>query len=80
MDLTIPVRASADDMALVADRLRRAAQIADRAGAPLVVGPLLDVAHLLRRVADEGGDDASADAAADLAAALLGYQDHLPMP
>ncbi|MCO1654609.1 hypothetical protein [Pseudonocardia humida] len=80
IDLSIPLVASADDMALVADRLQRAAHIADRAGAPLLVGPLLDVAHLLRRVADEGGTEPSTHAAADLAAALLGYQDHLPMP
>jgi hypothetical protein len=77
IDLSVPVAASADDMLLVADRLQRAARIADRAGAPVLVGPLLDAAHLLRRTATDG--DAGGPAA-DLAAALLGYQDHIPMP
>jgi hypothetical protein len=80
IDLTTHVVASASDVVLVADRLQRAAHIADGAGAPLLVGPLLDAAHLLRQVAVEGGTAPGAQAAADLAAALLGYRDHLPLP
>ncbi|WP_214401621.1 hypothetical protein [Pseudonocardia lacus] len=80
IDLTTHVIASPSDMVLVADRLQRAAHVADRAGAPLLVGPLLDAAHLLRRTAVEGDTVQDAQAAADLAAVLLGYRDHLPLP
>jgi hypothetical protein len=80
IELTAQVIASAGDMALVADRLQRAAYVADRAGAPLLVGPLLDAAHLLRRTAIGDGTAHGTPAAADLAAVLLGYQDHLPLP
>ena len=48
--------------------------------APLLVGPLLDAAHMLRRTAVQGGIEPGVQTAADLAAALLGYQDHTPMP
>lgn len=68
------------DAALVADRLHRAAFVADLAGGDRLAGPLLDAARLVRGFAEGTLSPAGTEYAAEMVAALLGHRDNYPLP